>query len=235
MTSPPPPPPPPPPSEPWVPPGWPPHGPRVAAGQATGGTGTPAPIEPRPLAVGSPGFRVDAPAATSDIGGGAASGKCGSPHCEHHPLPASGGPAGASHPDPHAQCDPRSRTGTTVQCDRCQRTLVVSPLDDFYCAAEGDHCCERCLIGGLPLQVIDSPDCEDSPLPAGLAPDHEVWIAIPRRRVEYHQPTPAGLTTCLRSMRTGEVLPVLAAVEAHEATPCPRCWPPTQDGDRCQA
>lgn len=147
--------------------------PLAASGQVAGGTGTPTPIEPRPLAVGSPGFRDDAPAAAPDISGdGVTSGKCGSPLAEHHPLPASGGPAGVSH----------------------------------------------------------QPDCEDSPLPAGLAPDHEVWIAIPRRRIEYHQPTPAGLTTCRRPMRTGETLPVQAAVEQLDARPCPRCWPSTQDG-----
>jgi len=57
--------------------------------------------------------------------------------------------------DPHAGCDADSRAGTEQTCDRCQRTLVVTPWDDFYCAAEGDHCCEPCLIGGRELHVID--------------------------------------------------------------------------------
>lgn len=35
-----------------------------------------------------------------------------------------------------------------VRCDRCGREYICTPSDDFYCAAEGDHCCERCLLSG---------------------------------------------------------------------------------------
>jgi hypothetical protein len=38
-----------------------------------------------------------------------------------------------------------------VTCDRCGRTYICSPSDDFYETAEGDHCCEQCLLGGLRL------------------------------------------------------------------------------------
>ncbi len=44
----------------------------------------------------------------------------------------------------HANCG--SNAGKTVTCDRCWRTFVCTPRDDFYCAAEGDHCCEACLM-----------------------------------------------------------------------------------------
>ena len=43
----------------------------------------------------------------------------------------------------HTACDNADKT---VTCDRCGRTYVCTPSDDFYCAAEGDHCCERCLL-----------------------------------------------------------------------------------------
>jgi hypothetical protein len=33
-----------------------------------------------------------------------------------------------------------------VTCDRCGRSYVCTPDADFYCAAEGDHCCESCLL-----------------------------------------------------------------------------------------
>ena len=41
-----------------------------------------------------------------------------------------------------------------VRCDRCGRTYQCTPSDDHYCSAEGDHCCEPCLIGGLPVTVL---------------------------------------------------------------------------------
>ncbi|MBM0256373.1 hypothetical protein [Micromonospora sp. 4G55] len=51
----------------------------------------------------------------------------------------------------HADCD---HAGKQVTCDRCGSTYVCTPWQDFYCAAEGDHCCEPCLLGGRPLYVI---------------------------------------------------------------------------------
>lgn len=52
----------------------------------------------------------------------------------------------------HSQCH---HAWKQVKCDRCGREFTCTPLDDFYCAAEGDHCCESCLIGGRELHVID--------------------------------------------------------------------------------
>lgn len=51
----------------------------------------------------------------------------------------------------HSQC---SNAYKQVKCDRCGKEYVCTPASDFYCAAEGDHCCEPCLIGGLPLRTI---------------------------------------------------------------------------------
>jgi hypothetical protein len=53
----------------------------------------------------------------------------------------------------HENCTPKP--WQNVHCDRCGRDYVCTPQDDFYCAAEGDHCCEPCLLGGLKLHVID--------------------------------------------------------------------------------
>jgi hypothetical protein len=55
--------------------------------------------------------------------------------------------------DPHAECE--SKAWKPVHCERCGRDFVCCPWDDFYCAAEGDHCCERCLIGDRKLIVVD--------------------------------------------------------------------------------
>lgn len=51
----------------------------------------------------------------------------------------------------HANCP--DFADELVKCDRCGREYVCTPSEDFYCAAEGDHCCESCLIGNLPLIV----------------------------------------------------------------------------------
>lgn len=48
---------------------------------------------------------------------------------------------------PHATCG--SKAYQQVTCDRCKRTYQCTPTDDFYCAAEGDHCCEPCLLGDM--------------------------------------------------------------------------------------
>lgn len=53
----------------------------------------------------------------------------------------------------HADCG--SNAWKPVHCDRCGRDFVCTPWDDFYCAAAGDHCCERCLVGGRRVVVID--------------------------------------------------------------------------------
>jgi hypothetical protein len=63
----------------------------------------------------------------------------------------------------HAECG--SNAWKPVHCDRCGRDFVCTPWDDFYCAAEGDHCCERCLIGPLKLTVM--PASEIQPARAG--------------------------------------------------------------------
>lgn len=38
-----------------------------------------------------------------------------------------------------------------VTCQRCGRRYVCTPTDDYYCAAEGDHCCHGCLISAAGL------------------------------------------------------------------------------------
>ena len=49
--------------------------------------------------------------------------------------------------DPHADCP--SVAWQQVTCDRCKRTYQCTPADDYYCAADGDHCCEPCLMAGM--------------------------------------------------------------------------------------
>lgn len=53
----------------------------------------------------------------------------------------------------HEECP--SFAWKPVHCDRCGRDFVCTPWDDFYCAAEGDHCCESCLIGDRKLVIVD--------------------------------------------------------------------------------
>lgn len=55
--------------------------------------------------------------------------------------------------DLHPSCP--DWAGQQVRCDRCGQEYTCTPWADFYCAAEGDHCCEPCLLGGRPLVVID--------------------------------------------------------------------------------
>lgn len=52
----------------------------------------------------------------------------------------------AEYHDPHANCG--SHAYQQVTCDRCGSTYQCTPTADFYCAAEGDHCCEPCLFAG---------------------------------------------------------------------------------------
>lgn len=52
----------------------------------------------------------------------------------------------------HTNCP--STAYKQVTCDRCHTTYRCTPAADYYCAAEGDHCCEPCLIAGWPLRVV---------------------------------------------------------------------------------
>lgn len=55
----------------------------------------------------------------------------------------------------HANCDPGARAGTQQTCDRCKRTLTVTPQDDFYCAdGSADHVCEACLVDGRRIELL---------------------------------------------------------------------------------
>lgn len=63
--------------------------------------------------------------------------------------------------DAHKDCP--SFAWQPVRCDRCGREYTCSPSDDYYCAAEGDHCCERCLIDNRRLTVLSA---DFSPLTA---------------------------------------------------------------------
>lgn len=73
--------------------------------------------------------------------------------------------------DPHARCT--SNAYKWVTCDRCGRRFQCTPWEDFYCAAEGDHCCEPCLVastGATKIAFIDPA--------APLA--EPVWRDLPR-------------------------------------------------------
>jgi hypothetical protein len=54
-------------------------------------------------------------------------------------------------PVDHSRCD---FAGKPVRCERCGREFVCTPWDDLYCAAEGDHCGEGCLLAGHPKPLI---------------------------------------------------------------------------------
>lgn len=68
------------------------------------------------------------------------------------------------------------------------------------------------------------PPAETPPIDAGPGPEDRVWIATKRRGIQAHQPADNNLTTCRRSMRTGQVL-LTAFLD--QPTWCPRCWPNT--------
>lgn len=59
--------------------------------------------------------------------------------------------------DAHRNCN---YAWKQVRCDRCGRTYQCTPSDDYYCVAEGDHCCESCLLRGRSLIVLDPSDGE---------------------------------------------------------------------------
>jgi hypothetical protein len=61
--------------------------------------------------------------------------------------------AAATAPDPHADCP--SYAGQEVTCDRCGKTYRCTPAADYYCAVEGDHCCEPCLTNGRRIVVAE--------------------------------------------------------------------------------
>jgi hypothetical protein len=52
--------------------------------------------------------------------------------------------------DPHANCP--DWAWRRVTCQRCRRHYVCTPGEDYYCAAEGDHCCESCLVAAVGLR-----------------------------------------------------------------------------------
>jgi hypothetical protein len=54
--------------------------------------------------------------------------------------------------DPHAQCP--NRAWQWVMCDRCRRLYICTPSSDYYCAAEGDHCCEPCLLAAAGITEL---------------------------------------------------------------------------------
>jgi hypothetical protein len=63
--------------------------------------------------------------------------------------------------DLHAACP--SPAFQQVTCDRCKRKFKCTPWDDFYCAADGDHCCELCLIAPTGVTKVAYIDL-DAPL-----------------------------------------------------------------------
>lgn len=110
-------------------------------------------------------------------------GECDTPQwcgCDCHTaatdVPADNAVNSDAEADPytaHTDCDTAARAGTEQTCDRCGRTLTVTPWDDFYCAADSpDHCCEACLVQGRPIAHIDPEAPLDEPMfrtPAGGA------------------------------------------------------------------
>ena len=54
-------------------------------------------------------------------------------------------------PVDHSRCD---FAWKPVRCERCGREFVCTPWADLYCAADGDHCCEGCLLAGHPKPLI---------------------------------------------------------------------------------
>lgn len=129
---------------------------------APGWAGDQAPIEPRPQPVGSAEFRDDAPAAPGTTSGGATSGKSGSPIDAHQPLPASGGPAGDSHPDP-GPADPSLDNPSTLhgQPDRLiwiptqRRGINWHEIGGIDVDNAIRAACGRSIVQGLTLPLID--------------------------------------------------------------------------------
>lgn len=98
--------------------------------------------------------------------------------------------------DLHPACD---NAGKTVTCDRCGRTYVCGPSDDYYCTPEGDHSCESCLIGWLQLNTLDDliATCQKCRLSITRRPDQEHWTDASGwefcpKRGGFHEPVPAG-------------------------------------------
>jgi len=47
----------------------------------------------------------------------------------------------------HETCVSTENAWKYVTCDRCGRTFMCTPSDDFYCVdGSPDHCCESCLV-----------------------------------------------------------------------------------------
>jgi hypothetical protein len=66
----------------------------------------------------------------------------------------------------HSQCDPASKE---VRCEWCGRTFVGTRWDERCCAAEGDHCCEVCLLAWHPRPLTfatGTPTCRGPVRPA---------------------------------------------------------------------
>lgn len=106
----------------------------------------------------------------------------------------------------HPACD---NAGKTVTCDRCRRTYVCTPSDDYYCTPD-DHCCEACLIGGLPVFVVEVATCRHCGHSISRRPGRDWWEDasgwtrcmkagvgdagnIGQARIPGHEPMPGGL------------------------------------------
>lgn len=72
--------------------------------------------------------------------------------------------------------------------------------------------------------------CEPEPTttPAGPVDDEQVWISVPRSRIDMHKPTGAASpTACGRFTGRGFFMAAVVARENHDSQPCKRCWPVT--------
>lgn len=68
------------------------------------------------------------------------------------PLLPALGPAPTAAPQvDHSRCNNAYKQ---VKCDRCGHEYLCTPSSDFYCAAEGDHCCEPCLLSGTRVSAL---------------------------------------------------------------------------------
>lgn len=125
----------------------------------------------------------------------------------------------------HAACD---NAGKKVTCDRCGRTYVCSPSDDYYCTPDGRHSCESCLIGGLQLITVD---VDTVGLEDLVATCRNCRLSITRRPGEKYWADASGWEFCPRPGESGLHEPVPAGqagapleVPGIPDEPEPRLW-----------
>jgi hypothetical protein len=83
---------------------------------------------------------------------------------------------------------------------------------------------------------VEASEADTGPAPIGpaqlaalLTAVPDVWIARPRRGIEYHRPEPNDVTGCGRTTRYGEILPRSEVIDRFGSKPCGRCYPGGDD------